>query len=98
MDSFQSNCSCWPGAVSNLGWGSGPAAGPTVMPCVRMNCVKAPYLGSPSSGWRCSRYSYMPRFVTPGRAAFCTISSLCASKALRLSARPSCGRHPSELQ
>ena len=40
-DSFQSNCSCSPGGVSNLGWGSAPPSGPMAMPLLRMNCVKA---------------------------------------------------------
>ena len=50
IDSFQSNCSCRPGGVSNLGWGSEPPGGPMAMPFTRMKCVNALYLGSFSSG------------------------------------------------
>ena len=32
--SFQSNCSCLPMGVSNLGWGSGPSWSWKAMPCL----------------------------------------------------------------
>ena len=97
-DSFQSNWSCSPGGVSNLGWGSRAGHAPTDTPCLRMKAVSALYPGRPSSGYLWTSSSYIPAFVTPGRAAFSTISSRCGSKALPRPDLPSPGSQPSASQ
>ena len=74
--SFQSNCSCSPGAVSNLGCASTSRGTPTPMPLVLSQCVSALYPGSGGSASEClsSSHSCMPLAVTPGSCALPSIS------------------------
>lgn len=94
MPSFQSNCSCLPGGVSNRGCGSRPPTPPKGTSRARHHAVKAPYPGSPSPR-PSRRNAYTAILVIPGSWAFARITSSSGSKALPLADLPSAADSPS---
>ena len=90
MSSFQSNWSWTPIGVSNRGCGTGPPGGvPQAIWCLRMYSVNVGYFGTFDSPYLSTRYSWIAFLVTPGRPAFCAMTSRYSSKPLGFSDRPS---------